>query len=214
MRRETKTAAQQRELQLFQSTPLIRGETGLEDEDNQYFYIFQSTPLMRGETLLLRIAVKSGLISIHSPHARGDSRLPDLRFACRHFNPLPSCEGRQDLPTPLPRVVVFQSTPLMRGETSGVLALIITHWISIHSPHARGDVAKALAQLFKSDFNPLPSCEGRHLYSDTDSIHIKDFNPLPSCEGRRGFPPCRVVRRDFNPLPSCEGRQGIRYTAL
>ena len=51
MRRETKTAAQQRELQLFQSTPLIRGETGLEDEDNQYFYIFQSTPLIRGETV-------------------------------------------------------------------------------------------------------------------------------------------------------------------
>ena len=58
----------------FQSTPLMRGETpsalcviiSLEKS--------QSTPLMRGETLLLVFNLHLLQISIHSPHARGDSR--------------------------------------------------------------------------------------------------------------------------------------------
>ena len=61
-----------------------------------------------------------------------------------YFNPLPSCEGR---PCALPSVSaeqVFQSTPLMRGET--VLDLHRAGWsrISIHSPHARGDLTARL----------------------------------------------------------------------
>ena len=34
----------------------------------------------------------------------------------------------------------FQSTPLMRGETLFIYDLLAYHDISIHSPHARGDV--------------------------------------------------------------------------
>ena len=57
---------------LFQSTPLMRGETW---EVNHLFTIFkfQSTPLMRGETYSDLAADKLEFISIHSPHARGDS---------------------------------------------------------------------------------------------------------------------------------------------
>ena len=34
-----------------------------------------------------------------------------------NFNPLPSCEGRRDFVHPVAQAGVFQSTPLMRGET-------------------------------------------------------------------------------------------------
>ena len=77
----------------------------------------------------------------------------------------------------------FQSTPLMRGETS----------------------ARAFARSSSANFNPLPSCEGRQ-YSQLTSVIHRHFNPLPSCEGRRYSERFSVAANDFNPLPSCEGR--------
>ena len=78
------------------------------------------------------------------------------------FNPLPSCEGRlarlffaaaprKFQSTPLMRgetisqasmteLPLFQSTPLMRGETDRQTVLRRSFPISIHSPHARGDI--------------------------------------------------------------------------
>ena len=78
----------------FQSTPLMRGETG-ERGQRKATRKFQSTPLMRGETF---------------------------------------CDGARSLPGR------FQSTPLMRGETGETLTDETFDGISIHSPHARGDV--------------------------------------------------------------------------
>ena len=148
-------------------------------------------------------------ISIHSPHARGDGAPPEGGSTKRDFNPLPSCEGRQneDLEmtvevlfqsTPLMRgetlysnqcgfVKAFQSTPLMRGETKAALWPIRWKIISIHPPHARGD----------------PSSRQR-------GSSIFYFNPLPSCAGRQGNEPFRRYHRNFNPLPSCEGRRHRR----
>ena len=79
---------------LFQSTPLMRGETAsATSRRNQPGYfnplpscegrrmlgnawlnglLFQSTPLMRGETVRVRNYLTGKIISIHSPHARGD----------------------------------------------------------------------------------------------------------------------------------------------
>ena len=37
-------------------------------------------------------------ISIHSPHARGDTDEHGVFYARIDFNPLPSCEGRQHKP--------------------------------------------------------------------------------------------------------------------
>ena len=37
----------------------------------------------------------------------------------------------------------FQSTPLMRGETDHQLPVVVQLAISIHSPHARGDIGAA-----------------------------------------------------------------------
>ena len=56
---------------LFQSTPLMRGET-IPGLAAIYFKEFQSTPLMRGETVLALDDLLHIAISIHSPHARGD----------------------------------------------------------------------------------------------------------------------------------------------
>ena len=49
----------------------------------------------------------------------------------------------------------------MRGETAGVARSTWQAWISIHSPHARGDPRVLEWHGLLCDFNPLPSCEGR-----------------------------------------------------
>ena len=122
---------------------------------------FQSTPLMRGETAVLRVHAVGVIISIHSPHTRGDASPASSGSPSSNFNPLPSCEGRLRPPQNRLRFFQFQSTPLMRGETK---------------------VSPAETAVI-SDFNPLPSCEGR-LSIDRGPKHRKHFNPLPSCEGR------------------------------
>ena len=79
---------------------------------------FQSTPLMRGETKAALADINRQLISIHSPHARGDPLGIGHVLFSPHFNPLPSCEGRLAAhPRPIRAAALFQSTPLMRGET-------------------------------------------------------------------------------------------------
>ena len=267
--------------QAFQSTPLMRGETFQIKHLLKTEYIsihsphargdvklplmrmlssaFQSTPLMRGETVHFTRSCTICTISIHSPHARGDQL--EQYQVCRYqnFNPLPSCEGRlrRDMwtwpkflfqSTPLMRGEtfqlvcchcppgLFQSTPLMRGETISIPPFRQCKFISIHSPHARGDVFRRRAQYILCYFNPLPSCEGRRhsvatsLISLIISIHSPHargdamlafhdfrefyFNPLPSCEGRRSAS-TRTAHRwsNFNPLPSCEGRPRRAQTA-
>ena len=100
----------------FQSTSLIRGETR-ERQSLTRCFAFQSTPLMRGETLASAPSVS--------------------RFGS--FNPLPSHEGRQG-GIGMPRGVhPFQSTPLTRGETPVFVIRLFAVVISIHSPHTRGD---------------------------------------------------------------------------
>ncbi len=79
----------------FQSTPLIRGETGGHLPCNTYSRQFQSTPLIRGETL----------------------RFSSTATPRHHFNPLPSYEGRRPQECRQPSPCRFQSTPLIRGET-------------------------------------------------------------------------------------------------
>ena len=122
-------------------------------------------------------------ISIHSPHARGDSTRGSIVVVKNYFNPLPSCEGRPDAAMLLVRRCIFQSTPLMRGETDCRSTWRRKSSISIHSPHARGDGTNGLASSRQNDFNPLPSCEGR-LVKDKCLMRQRYFNPLPSCEGR------------------------------
>ena len=152
---------------LFQSTPLMRGETDLHPEEGDEA-IFQSTPLIRGETGACADYAQVRTISIHSPHARGDEDFycddveiitfqstPLMRGETRRafpgdgraadFNPLPSCEGRLLSTQSCILSRQFQSTPLMRGETKSYSGTVLPASISIHSPHARGDVNRSLA---------------------------------------------------------------------
>ena len=120
---------------------------------------------MRGETLLISAVTQLNKISIHSPHARGDADGEEhndttvLEFQSTplmrgetvttsyllqvldNFNPLPSCEGRQEKVHIKQFGGRFQSTPLMRGETSQDHQEKDSCQISIHSPHARGDLS-------------------------------------------------------------------------
>ena len=58
------------------------------------------------------------LISIHSPHARGDGRVVYATSYTSIFQSTPLMRGETDK---WPRKIInpsFQSTPLMRGETA------------------------------------------------------------------------------------------------
>ena len=166
----------------FQSTPLMRGET-LPSSSDSLPPQFQSTPLMRGETMASPIA----------------------HLMPSDFNPLPSCEGRHSHIASRAKCFSFQSTPLMRGETPERLGITHERWISIHSPHARGDTWKEGRTMKQTHFNPLPSCEGRH---EPDKTKIKEalFQFTPLMRGETNGYAEHVCNFYFNPLPSCEGR--------
>ena len=140
VRGETKAARMLRRCGIFQSAPLSRGETmnnwsGIWDK-----ILFHSAPLMRGETLTQRFFIHVITISIHSPHARGD--VAEVRQTMRglNFNPLPSCEGRPNCGVACSVCIRFQSTPLMRGETSN-LTCWIREILFQSTPLMRGETA-------------------------------------------------------------------------
>ena len=146
-----------------------------------------------------------------------------------YFNPLPSCEGRLP-PFNILAVGVGISihSPHARGDldrNGGFDAFLI----SIHSPHARGDSMRTPSTTAKFNFNPLPSCEGRHKLTDEASIdmyisihspHARGDGITPRYQSRAHVisihsPHARgdanplltgILRPHFNPLPSCEGR--------
>ena len=79
--------------------------------------LFQSTPLTRGETTADAAIGHVLLISIHSPHARGDSSLRALKQLNIHISIHSPPRGETLIKTMLRPKCLFQSTPLTRGET-------------------------------------------------------------------------------------------------
>ena len=119
---------------------------------------------------------------------RGETRTqPRKREKASNFNPLPSCEGRQRLAIQSVSKFPFQSTPLMRGETLPLPRQSRARTISIHSPHARGDLDELLAQIAATISIHSPHARGDTIYRFR-FLASSYFNPLPSCEGR----PCHV----------------------
>ena len=57
-------------------------------------------------------------------------------------------------------ILKFQSTPLMRGETRLGKDVELLGDISIHSPHARGDVNNGLCDSFYAIFQSTPLIRG------------------------------------------------------
>ena len=171
-------------------------------------------------------------ISIHSPHARGDHLYALFPFGLFHFNPLPSCEGRRSslvnsCPTshfnPLPscegrprkhhRCAVpfrFQSTPLTRGETRGQCAGREQDCISIHSPHARGDVVLlGGGRHLALDFNPLPSYEGRPDYAARELFTVR-FQSTPLIRGETPRSSGISTAKRFQSTPLIRGETIMR----
>ena len=185
---------------------------------------------MRGETAVAIFDSIQAMISIHSPHARGDSSSCVVIVHQDYFNPLPSCEGRLGALDAEYNPIEFQSTPLMRGETLSTLVGIVS----------------------ESNFNPLPSCEGRQVCQNSmltppifqstplmrgesfmltlPRLHNMAFQSTPLMRGETIYGSYRVAwnkfqstplmrgetqtrsghpqsLEDFNPLPSCEGRR-------
>ena len=128
-------------------------------------------------------------ISIHSPHARGDTAdmdLADVDIISIHS---PHARGDQNLrPSGSPQTSISIHSPHARGDETA-RRYIGTPYISIHSPHARGDAAIG---------KPQP-------------LIIFQSTPLMRGEtaSRRG---CSEIRINFNPLPSCEGRLNLNIT--
>ena len=122
-----------------------------------------------------------------------------------NFNPLPSHEGRlrADKMQLLLYLISIHS-PLTRGDI-GNRHINIPIRISIHSPLTRGDFF-ALSSAFSAKISiHSPLTRGDPIRPENIS-GLTDFNPLPSHEGRPGRKVCALEHRDFNPLPSHEGR--------
>ena len=102
---------------ILQSTSLIRGKT------DQIFRIgvglFTSIhfPHPREDSSMLQ-GVYGFETSIHFPHPREDSGQKRNLLVQRHFNPLPSSEGRRHLTVTPIRLSTLQSTSLIRGKTT------------------------------------------------------------------------------------------------
>ena len=124
----------------FQSTPLMRGETQAREAKNIWRLYFNPLPSYEGRLSLARSCVRAThfnplpshegrqrrwrrvqerhLISIHSPHTRGDERRKGFGAGVRRIS-IHSPHTRGDLRGLIKNRAMceFQSTPLTRGET-------------------------------------------------------------------------------------------------
>ncbi len=213
---------------IFQSAPLIRGETFLRPRHARPVRNFNPLPSYEGRRGFQTAGSPTVYISIRSPHTRGDTptawssgaiaifqSAPLIRgettdrrrrrSARQNFNPLPSYEGRQAGGQPRARRIQFQSAPLIRGETPGRRGRNrAVGKISIRSPHTRGDIFCTFACTVAQNFNPLPSYEGRRIWR-LPPTWIWHFNPLPSYEGRREHGARHHCGRAFQSAPLIRG---------
>ena len=122
---------------------------------------FNPLPSCEGRLRRVKTGLQVDQISIHSPHARGDTRLAVQSH----------------------RWVISIHSPHARGDGDTDVKYARRSVISIHSPHARGDRVICAGTGGTIYFNPLPSCEGRPARAARAGSQLH-FNPLPSCEGR------------------------------
>ena len=169
---------------------------------------------MRGETSR-RIRRESDIIiSIHSPHARGDPLSIPEQMLFSDFNPLPSCEGRQSWKRRWGKDGYFNPLPSCEGRPFDRQIDYNAQRISIHSPHARGDRRLSAGCSAPEYFNPLPSCEGRQCAgraahpSDAISIHS------PHARGDEGGAMTSTDEAGFQSTPLMRGETGTTLNAM
>ena len=194
-----------RRASIFQSTPLMRGETTAIDR-LRAFEPFQSTPLTRGETRHQLDRLRLADISIRSPHARGDGRKRCKRCSIQISIHSPHTRGDKQEDGILTWEITFQSTPLTRGETSAGEQIAGSDSISIHSPHARGDYSYLCLYRQYRAFQSTPLMRGETPSLTQKGSASKISIHSPHARGDRCFANRLSALWHFNPLPSCEGR--------
>ena len=128
---------------IFQSTPLTRGETKARHAHFTDHRYFNPLPSHEGRLHPRPAGRLASVISIHSPHTRGDATKKSATWRAQPFQSTPLTRGetrQRQRPKPASR---FQSTPLTRGETLTLQVYSHITVISIHSPHTRGDDGSA-----------------------------------------------------------------------
>ena len=165
-------------------------------------------------------------VSIHAPRARGDSdKLVAIANQSFQFTPL--VRGATVRDNDADRQTGFNSRPSCEGRLWRKSSCD-RHDVSIHAPHARGDVLHAyerVAWWFQftplmrgatsarsephvvSCFNSRPSCEGRLFIPVKLPAVLFQFTPLMRGATRSSRGPLRSAR--FNSRPSCEGRHTL-----
>ena len=98
------------------------------------------------------------------------------------FNSRPSCEGRPMYCYLFFYKRRFQFTPLMRGATKTLETEYFMKGVSIHAPHARGDITIYVNMHPLPGFNSRPSCEGRP-GSLKKAINLLSFQFTPLMRG-------------------------------
>ena len=91
---------------------------------------------------------------------RGETRAPPLLGAACGFQSTPLMRGETPISLPSISAFGFQSTPLMRGETTTWRNSSAAKWISIHSPHARGDLVEHKLPLHREISIHSPHARG------------------------------------------------------
>ena len=97
-------------------------------------------------------------------------------------------------------------SPHTRGDLFRELKAIIEQPISIHSPHTRGDSSAFSCASRMIYFNPLPSHEGRRAGGIAQAVLVGISIHSPHTRGDQGLPVYLLQIEHFNPLPSHEGR--------
>ena len=218
MRGETRRTYDSTFLVIFQSTPLMRGETTsvvaafsagaisihsphargdlCDSRTVRNLFPFQSTPLMRGETLRKSGTLLLCCISIHSPHARGDmvQHLQKNHVTISIHSPHARGDSANTSIRRLQPISIH--SPHARGDPKAVKRGREGK-ISIHSPHARGDALRSLRASLPTNFNPLPSCEGRR-YNGFGRVKHRPFQSTPLMRGETWITPRRAKKRPIS----------------
>ena len=145
----------------------------------------QSTPHMRGATVCCSCSVLHRFTSIHAPHAWGDFgavlKVPTLS----HFNPRPTCVGRQGRHSPcaqFPRY--FNPRPTCVGRPLRRPFYYRRINTSIHAPHAWGDGWSDTVEVAAVILQSTPHMRGATSNSWAAIHSCRHFNPRPTCVGR------------------------------
>ena len=132
--------------------------------------------------------VLGAIVSIHAPHAEGDSALAISVAMGMVSIHAPHAEGDLTLAKYCAVLYSFQSTPPMRRATGVCLTDAASLIVSIHAPHAEGDPYLYVGTIRVTCFNPRPPCGGRPCRTRRP-VAAPCFNPRPPCGGRP--PPAR-----------------------